>query len=392
MAARPLGKRAVFVTAVVLVGAVALGSWLVFRPKSSSATTATSTYTVSNGTVQETVSATGTTAPLHEADLDFGVSGQVNSVKVKAGDKVTRGQALATLNTTSLAAALTSAQAQVTATEEAVDNDSGESSATIASNNAALKSAEASLAQAREDYNSARLTSTITGVVVSVNVSIGDAVSGGSSGGTQNAAATTSSASSASSTSTAAVVVISPNRYTVTADVSADDIKSVKKDMQAQVTLTGSSKVIYATVKRVGLVAETGSSGAATFPVVVELTGKQKDVYAGTSATVSIVTKQLSNALTVPANALHTNGSTTYVTKVTGSGTTKETVTLGGTYGGQTVITEGLNAGDKIRLSIPSFARSGSGSGSERGGFGGDFGGGNFSGPPPSGSFGGAPQ
>ena len=88
--------------------------------------------------------------------------------------------------------------------------------------------------------------------------------------------------------------------------------------MQAQVTPTGATDPVYGTVTDVGLVAEASSSGAATFPVTVTITGAQAKLYAGTTATVSIITKQVSDVLAVPSLALHTTGSTTYVEKLVG--------------------------------------------------------------------------
>ena len=87
-----------------------------------------------------------------------------------------------------------------------------------------------------------------------------------------------------------------------------------------------------------------------TFPVTVTITGKQSGLYVGTSATVSIIIKQVSNVLTVPALALHTSGSSTYVEKLVNGKKVKTTVTLGETYNSSTVITSGLASGDKVVL------------------------------------------
>ena len=139
-------------------------------------------------------------------------------------------------------------------------------------------------------------------------------------------------------------------------------------------------------------VAARTSSGAATFPVTVTLTGPHANLYAGTSTTVSIITKQVTDVIAVPALALHTSGSTTYVEKLVGGKQVRTPVTIGQTYGANTEITSGLKAGDKVVLVT---VRLPSGTGNNRtgegGGFGGGFpGGGNFSGPPSG--FGGVGQ
>jgi multidrug efflux pump subunit AcrA (membrane-fusion protein) len=52
----------------------------------------------------------GTLAPVHQADVSFAVAGTVQTVAVQAGQHVSAGQTLGTLDTTSLRAALTAAQ------------------------------------------------------------------------------------------------------------------------------------------------------------------------------------------------------------------------------------------------------------------------------------------
>lgn len=145
-------------------------------------------------------------------------------------------------------------------------------------------------------------------------------------------------------------MIVAPRYFKVVAAVSARDVPEVKKGMQAQVTPSGSSAAVYGTVTSVGLVAESSSSGAATFPVTITLTGPHADLYSGTSTTVSIITKQVSNVLAVPDMALHTSGSTTYVEKLVKGKRVRTTVQVGQTYGASTEITSGLKAGDKVVL------------------------------------------
>jgi multidrug efflux pump subunit AcrA (membrane-fusion protein) len=120
------------------------------------------------------------------------------------------------------------------------------------------------------------------------------------------------------------------------------------------------------------------------------LTGPQAKLYAGTSATVSIITRQVSNVIAVPTLALHTSGSTTYVEKQTGGQRVRTTVKVGQTYGANTQITSGLKSGDIVVITsvrLPTGTRTGT-NGNRfpgGGGFGGGFGGGTG---PPAGGFG----
>lgn len=367
------------------------GYW--FLGRADGAESLSITATVATGTFQQTVSGSGTIQPAKEADLDFGVSGRVTRVKVKAGDTVAKGDVLATLDTVSLDAALASAKAQLEAAETTVANDGAESSAQQASNDAALLSTQADVAQAKDDLEAAALRATFSGTVASVEVAVGDQAGSSSSssaatGGQGATGATTGSDTATVSTSTAAVTIVKPRTFLVDADVAADDITQVKKGLQVQITPAGATDPIFGTVKEVGLVAETGTSGAATFPVTISVTGAQKDLYAGTSADVSIVVKQVQDVLTVPSAALTTASGKTYVNKVVGSSTKKTAVTIGETYGASTEITKGLKSGDKVEITTTRRTQTGGGNTNRGTGEQGGFPGG---GAPPGGGTGGFP-
>ena len=373
------------VALVVVIGAA--GYWFLGRADSAEAQPTVST--VASGTFQQTVSGSGTLEPAQQADLDFAVSGRVTSVRVEAGDTVTKGDVLAKLDTVSLDAALASAKAQQEAAETTAADDGSETSTQRASNDAALASAEADVAQAEDDLDAATLTATFSGTVAAVTVAVGDEAGSSSSssgagaaqGGTDTAAATT--------TSTAAITLVKPSTFVVDVDVAAADITSVKEGLQVEVTPADATEAIFGTVQDVGRVAETGTSGAATFPVTVAVTGEQTGLYAGTTADVSIIVKQVEDVLTVPSQALTTTDGKTYVTKVDGSSTRKTEVTVGETYGMSTEITKGLAEGDEVQIAATGRVRTGGGTtggegGQQQGGFPGG-------GTPPGGAGGGFP-
>ena len=388
---------------IALVGLVLAGGgyglWEWTRP--SSATSArTLDYTVSSQTVQQTVSASGTLAAAKEADLSFAVSGQITAVNVKVGQTVKAGQVLAGVDDRTLQAQNDSAQAQLSAAESAYSSDvaAGASSAQLASDSAQIQSASASATQARQSLADAQLKSTISGTVAAVNIAAGDQASsssGSGGNGSNGSNASNASNNSSSSSSSAQIVVIQPGTFVVNTSVGGSDIASIKTGMQAQLTVTGSSSMIFGTVSSVSMVASTSSSGTqATFPVTISVTGTQKNLYAGTSVTASIITKQVPNVLAVPALALSASGGKTTVEKLVNGKPVKTAVTLGQTYGAQTQITSGLKSGDQIQMTL-GFTRattSGTGAGrSGNGGFGGfgGFGGGGLGGGGFTGSGGG---
>ena len=84
--------------------------------------------------------------------------------------------------------------------------------------------------------------------------------------------------------------------------------------------------------------------------MTVAVTGAQTGLYAGTTADVSIIVKQVDDIVTVPTQALTTTDGKTYVTKVDGSSTKKTAVTIGETYGASTEVKTGLVVGDQVEI------------------------------------------
>jgi multidrug efflux pump subunit AcrA (membrane-fusion protein) len=366
-------RRLLVVAGVVVVAAGGVATWLVLRP--AEASTQPIIATASVGTQRQTVSASGTIEPAEQADLTFAVSGEVNQVLVKEGDTVTTGQTLATVDDTLLQAQLTAAQAALDAAEEKASSD-----------DPSVVSAEADVTAAQEAVDNAALKSTIDGTVVTVGLKVGDRVGTGSSNGASNGSSNGSSNGNDGNSSTAEFTVVSTNRFVVDAKVGSADVDKVKQGMTAQITATGTDEPVDGTVQTVGLVASADDSGAATFPVTVDVTGEQKAIYAGSSATVAIVVAERQNVLTVPALALHTSGKATYVNKMVDGKAVRTDVKVGDTFGAQTEIKSGLKEGDQIEVAVVAPSGGGGGNNGRTGVFPGG-GGGNFPGGGGGGNF-----
>jgi len=360
---------------------------------------------VTTSTIRQSVSATGTLEPAHRADLTFAVSGTVTSLPVVVGDTVRAGAVLATVDTSSLETAVTSAQASVSATQDQLtaQQDAGSSAVQIASTQAQLADAQAKLADSETALAAASMTSPIAGTVAQVNIAAGDKVGGtasasspsaagsaGSSSSSAGAGASSSSASAASASSTAQVVVISTTSWVVNASVGSADLPQLKKGQQAEITPSGSATKIFGTVKSVGIVASSSSSGSASFPVTIAVTGSPKGLYAGGAADVAIIVKQVENLLSVPTNAVHTESGKTVVHQLKGGAQVSTPVKVGTTYGAVTQILSGLKAGDKVVGTTFRLGgnRPSGGTGTRQGGGTVPGGTGGFDGPPPG--FGGA--
>ena len=107
---------AIVAVALVVIAITSLGT------SSSSSSAATKrTATVGKGVVQSTVSGNGTLEPAQKVELGFGASGEVTAIRVKAGQKVTKGEVLAEVDSSSARASLAAAEAQLIEAEEAVE-------------------------------------------------------------------------------------------------------------------------------------------------------------------------------------------------------------------------------------------------------------------------------
>ncbi len=349
-------KRTVVGVIVVVVAAGAgVGIWLGTKGSSPTPLTVTTqVVSVTTGTMKKTVSASGTIEPAQQASLNFGAAGQVTAVDVTTGQSVTAGQTLATIDPTALQAQLASAQASLTAAQAqlASDQASAASSSQIYSDQAQVASAQSALSTAQTNRADAALTSTITGTVASVNLTVGQQVSGGGS----------------SSGSSAQVVVVGTNGYVVTTTVDDTQVGQVKVGNQVDIVPSGSGTPVYGTVTSVGLIA-SGSSGVATFPVGIAVTGNPSGLYAGTSANVSIIVQQIDNAVEVPTAAIaySPNGQATVVVVQNGNQVPRA-ITTGVSSGGETQVTSGLSPGDKVLEHVVTFNRTAGGGNSLFGG------------------------
>ena len=408
-------QRAVIAGGVIVVLAAAgVGVWA-SEDGSSASTPTFQLVAAASSTLRQTVSSTGTIEPAQQANLNFAASGQVTAVDVTVGQKVKAGKVLAKVSSASLSASVAQAEATEASDASKLSSDqaagSGVTAAQLTADEAAVTAAKNQVTDAKQALAEANLTSPITGVVAAVNLSVGQQVSGagGSTGGgsggsgtggsgtgssnagSGGASSSDSSSSSSSSSSTAQVVVISNTSYVVNGTVDDTEVGSVQAGDQAVIVPDGATTPVYGLVSSVGLIAST-TSGVASYPVTIAVTGNPGGLYPGASATVTLIVKQLNNATTVPTVALHYTSSGAEVYEMVNGRQVAHPVTVGMTSAGETQILSGLSVGTEVvvprlRTGGAGTTTGGTGRGT-RGGFGGGaggFGGGGFGG----GGFGG---
>src|SRR5690349_16323781 len=110
--------------------------------------TATTTATVTQGSLTTVVSGSGSVAAARSVDLSFQQSSTITAVNVAVGDTVKAGQPLATIDTKDLQLALQQAQASLKSAQ--ANYDQTKNGTTTASD---LASAQAALDSAKAAYN-----------------------------------------------------------------------------------------------------------------------------------------------------------------------------------------------------------------------------------------------
>jgi len=384
-------RRWVVVSAIVVLLAAGGAVWWARSAGSSSANDPTyRLVAASTGTIRQSISSTGTIAPAQQDAVNFTVSGKVTRVAVTAGQRVSAGTVLATIDTATLTANLAQAQATLATAQAKVAADNADSSTTstqLAADTAAATSAQGQVTSAQQAMSAATLTSPIAGVVAEVNLTVGQQVGGSSSGsgsGTGSAGSGTGGSgsgtggsgsgaggsgsggsNSSSSSSTDQFLVIGTTSWVVNATVDSTGVGLIGNGDQAQIVPGSSPSVVYGTISSVGVMATT-SSGVATFPVVISVTGNPPGLHAGDTATVSLIYKQLTDVLTVPTAAVHTVNGQRVVYLVSGGKQVSRPVQVGLSSGGSTQITSGLNEGDQVEVAIPSTSNGGAGSSASR--------------------------
>ncbi len=365
--------------AVIVLAAASLGAWAATRSTGSAGPTYR-LFPAATTTIRQTLSTSGTIQPATTDTLSFSAAGQVTAVDVQVGQRVTAGQTLAAMDSPSLKAQAAQAQASLAGAQSQLSQDqaSSASSAQLAADQASVSAAQSQAGSANAALSGATLTSPIDGIVVTVGLTAGQQMSGGGgsgsggsgsggsgsggsgSGGSGSGGGDSGGGSGGSSSgSSDSITVISANDI-INANVNATVVGRIKAGDQAVITTQNAAGPVLGTVASIGLVASV-SSGVATFPVVINVTGTPSGLYEGASATVSIIYNQVSNVLAVPAAAISmSSGKSVVHTMVHGHRAAKD-VTTGLTAGGLTQITGGLTAGEQVVVPIPRAVSGGSG-------------------------------
>lgn len=319
---------------MILIGAVIAAGWVLFRPQSA---IGWQTAKVVRGDIESSVAAIGTLQPIRSVDVGAQVSGQITRIHVAAGDTVKKGQLLAEIDASVLAATVEAGQAQIAALRAQLDDaraqlelaeqqqarqqqmarddstrleDVQTAAATrksavakVAQYEATIRQTAASLRADEARLGYARIYAPIAGVVTGIDVKEGQ---------TLNATYQTPTV----------LRIADLSRMTVWTDVSEADIRQVKAGMAAYFTTLGGEKRRWAGTVRQVLPAPpvlagsaTSSTGATAAPsmkavqytVLFDVDNADGTLMPQMTAQVTVVAAASTGALVVPLSAVRSS-------------------------------------------------------------------------------------
>lgn len=292
----------------VILGIVALIAIICIAKatKSSKKELVIRTHVVSEYTVENTVTATGTIEPVETVDVGTQVSGKVEKIYVDFNDVVKKGQLMAELdkltlnqNVSRAKASLTSAESQLNyaklsyeRTKQLYESNAAtlaayqEAQNTYTQAQMSKKNAQAAYDQALVDLSYAEIYSPIDGVVLDRAVEVGQTVA------------------ASFSTPTLFTLANDLTKMQVEAAVDEADIGQVKIGQRVTFTVDAYTyETFEGTVNQIRMKATT-TSNVVKYTVIISAPNPDLKLFPGMTANVTIITEE-ATGLAVPAEALN---------------------------------------------------------------------------------------
>lgn len=338
---RRVGDRRFAVPVLGLISAAAIAAAIATIGPASAKEAPETAVAAQRGVVQKTVSGSGSLQPAREDTVGFSNPGTVSRLYVKEGDRVHKGELLATLDTAAARRGLEQAEAQLASAEAELasaragsssspsssspssDGSSGGDSA--ASHAAGVSSAKASLLNAKISLGNAQRALRATELRASMD---GTVASIGDSG------------------SPDFITLAQLDRMKMQVSLSESDVTDVKVGQPATVSVNAvPDEKLAGRVTHIGLLSST-SNGVVSYPVTIVVKQTAAGIRPGMTATAEVVIAQVQGVVTVPSRAV----SGTSVTVKQGAKDVQRQVTTGLVGDSTTEIVSGLRAGEQVVL------------------------------------------
>lgn len=290
----------------VLAGIAYGVKFFFFTEKASEAAGPLVSTKVTQTTISTTISATGTLEPVDQVEVGTQVSGDIAKIYVDFNSKVKKGQVIAELDKSKLKATLTQAEIAYRSAEtdykykESTYNRIKKLSESNAASAVELETAEYNMnsaklsversknevSQARLNLSYATIKSPIDGVVLKRAVEVGQTVA------------------ASMSTPTLFVIAKDLSQMKVMAAVDEADIGQVKQGQRVTFTVDAFQEDKFnGSVQEVRL-NPTTTSNVVTYTVVITAENPDQKLLPGMTATCTIVTQEVKDAIAIPVRAL----------------------------------------------------------------------------------------
>lgn len=292
---------------LVILGAVAYGvKMFFFSEKASAAAGPLVSTKVVQTTISTTISATGTLEPVDQVEVGTQVSGDIAKINVDFNSKVKKGQIIAELDKSKLKATLTQAEIAFRSAEtdykykestynrvKKLSESHSASAVELETAEYNMNSAKLSVERSQNEVNQARLNlsyatikSPIDGVVLKRAVEVGQTVA------------------ASMSTPTLFVIAKDLSQMKVMAAVDEADIGQVKQGQRVTFTVDAfQNETFNGSVQEVRL-NPTTTSNVVTYTVVITAENPEQKLLPGMTATCTIVTQEITDAIAIPVKAL----------------------------------------------------------------------------------------
>lgn len=302
-----LKKLLKLVVVLAILAGIAYGvKFFFFTEKASEAAGPLVSAKVTQTTISTTISATGTLEPVDQVEVGTQVSGDIAKIYVDFNSKVKKGQVIAELDKSKLKATLTQAEIAYRSAEndykykESTYNRVKKLSESNAASAVELETAEYNMnsaklaaersknevSQARLNLSYATIKSPIDGVVLKRAVEVGQTVA------------------ASMSTPTLFVIAKDLSQMKVMAAVDEADIGQVKQDQRVTFTVDAfQGETFNGSVQEVRL-NPTTTSNVVTYTVVITAENPDQKLLPGMTATCTIVTQEVKDAIAIPVKAL----------------------------------------------------------------------------------------
>ena len=309
-------KKVIIILAVLIIAAGAIG--YMFLKKDKTLEIEWETKTIEKGDIDIEITATGTLEAVTKVEIGTQVSGIVSKLYVDFNSKVKKGQVIARLDTTTLAASVFDSRANYNRKEillnqanrdfkrtkqlfeekvvAQIDYDKALDNYETAASN--LVSAEAQLNRAVINLNYATITAPIDGVVISKTVEQGQTVA------------------SSFNSPTLFTIVNDLTKMQVEASIDEADIGQIKEGQSVTFTVDAfPGDVFNGEVKQIRL-QPIIISNVVNYTVIVDVPNPDMKLMPGMTASITVSIDKREDVLKVPTKALKFSPPTVYLVKL----------------------------------------------------------------------------